>query len=225
MVRLLLTGVLVSGNWLLFVWSVSNDLTLEASLGYFINPLFNVIIGYALLGERLSIAQVIAVGLAAIGVLIQTIGAGVFPWVAMILAVLFATYGYFRKTIDVGPVQGFVIETALLLPFGLGYILWLIAQGTSQFAGTTDDTILLMLCGPVTAIPLILFASAAKRLRLSTVGLLQYIVPTGMFLTAIFIFKEPAGVWKLMGFGFIWAALAIYSFDALMQDRKARKAL
>jgi len=225
MAKLLLTGLLISGNWLLFVWAVSNDLTLEASLGYFINPLFNVIIGYVLLGEKLSGAQILAAGLAAVGVLIQTVAAGVFPWVAIILAVLFAAYGYFRKTIDVGPAQGFVIETTLLLPFGIGYILWLIGQGTSQFAGTTYDTVLLILCGPVTAIPLILFANAARRLRLSTIGLLQYIVPTGMFFTAVFIFKEPVGIAKLVGFGFIWVALAIYSIDALRQDRKARKAL
>ncbi len=219
LLKLMMTGLIISGNWVIFVWAVAVDLTLEASLGYFINPLFNVIIGYVLLGERLTRAQIIAVVLVGIGVVVQTIGAGVFPWVAIVLAVLFATYGYVRKTIDVGPVQGFVIETTMLLPFAVGYAIWLLFQGTMQFAGNTSDTMLLVLSGPVTAIPLMLFASAAKRLRYSTIGILQYITPTGMFVTAVFVFYEPVSFWKLVSFGFIWMALAIYSFDAYRQER------
>jgi chloramphenicol-sensitive protein RarD len=225
LLKLMMTGLIISGNWVLFVWAVAVDLTLEASLGYFINPLLNVIIGYLLLGERLTRAQTLAVVLAAIGVVVQTIGSGVFPWVAIALAVLFTSYGYFRKTIDVGPVQGFVIETTLLLPFSLGYVIWLTMHGTMQFAASSTDTLLLVLCGPVTAIPLILFASAAKRLRYSTIGFIQYITPSGMFLTAVFIFGEDVGFWKLISFGFIWLALVIYSVDAYRQDAKQRKRL
>ena len=225
MFKLMLTGLIVSGNWVLFVWAVAVGLTLEASLGYFINPLLNVIIGFVLLGERLTTAQTISVLLAAVGVVVQTIGAGVFPWVAIALAVQFAVYGYIRKTINVGPVQGFVVETTLVLPLSIVYAVWLAMQGTMHFAGTSSDTILLILCGPVTAIPLMLFASGAKRLRYSTIGILQYIAPTGMFFIAVYIFNEPVGFWKLVSFAFIWTALTIYSIDAIRQDRKARKAL
>lgn len=225
LLKLMMTGLIISGNWVLFVWAVAVGLTLEASLGYFINPLLNVVIGYLLLGERLSRAQTIAVCLAGVGVVVQTIGAGVFPWVAIVLAVLFATYGYFRKTIDVGPVQGFVIETTMLLPFSIGYVIWLAMQGTMQFADTSTNTYLLILSGPVTAIPLMLFASGAKRLRYSTIGILQYIAPSGMFLIAVYLFHEPVGFWKLVSFGFIWMALAIYSFDAYRQDRATKKTL
>ncbi len=225
LLKLMLTGLIISGNWVIFVWAVAADLTLEASLGYFINPLLNVIVGYLLLGERLTRAQTIAVGLAAVGVVVQTVGAGVFPWVAIILAVLFTAYGYFRKTIDVGPVQGFVIETTMLLPFSVGFIIWLAYQGNMQFTTSATDTWLLILSGPVTAIPLILFASGAKRLRYSTIGIMQYIAPTGMFFIAVFLFNEPVGFWKLIGFGFIWVALAIYSYDAFKQERQSAKTL
>jgi len=223
MLKLMLTGMIISGNWVLFVWAISVGLTLEASLGYFINPLLNVLIGFVLLGERLTKLQTIAVILAGIGVVVQTIGAGVFPWLAMVLAVSFASYGYFRKTVNVGPVQGFVIETSLLLPFAIAYAVWLAVYGAANFATTTSDTYLLVLCGPLTAIPLMLFASGAKRLRYSTIGILQYIAPTGMFLIAVFVFNESVGFWKLISFGFIWVALAIYSFDTIRQDRKAKK--
>ena len=225
LLRLMMTGLIISGNWVLFVWAVAVGLTLEASLGYLINPLFNVVIGFMLLGERLTRAQTIAVALAGAGVVVQTIGAGVFPWVAIVLAVLFAAYGYFRKTIDVGPVQGFVVETTVLLPFSIGYASWLALQGTMQFTSNLSDTFLLVMCGPVTAIPLMLFASGAKRLRYSTIGILQYVAPTGMFVIAVYVFNEPVGFWKLVSFGFIWVALAIYSFDAIRQERKLRKPL
>ncbi|HFC04095.1 MAG TPA: EamA family transporter RarD [Rhizobiales bacterium] len=225
LLKLMMTGLIISGNWVIFVWAVAVDLTLEASLGYFINPLLNVIIGYLLLGERLTTAQTVAVLLAALGVVIQTVGAGVFPWVAIVLAVLFAAYGYVRKTIDVGPVQGFVIETTMLLPFSIAYAIWLAFQGTMQFASNATDTFLLVLSGPVTAIPLMLFASGARRLRYSTIGILQYIAPSGMFLIAVFVFKEQVGFWKLVSFAFIWVALAIYSYDAFRQERADRKTL
>lgn len=211
---LFVSTVLISFNWTVFVWAVANDRTLDASLGYFINPLLNVLIGYVFLSERLTRAQVVAVGLAATGVVIQTVSVGVFPWVAMLLAVSFATYGYLKKTIAIGPVQGFVVETALLSPLALGYMIWLGASGTAAFGGTAFDTAMLLACGPATAIPLILFASAARRLRYATIGLMQYMVPTGFFFIAVYLFGEPVSAGKLTSFVFIWVALAIYSIDA-----------
>jgi chloramphenicol-sensitive protein RarD len=220
--KMLLTGLLISVNWGVFVWAIGAGLTLETSLAYYINPLFNVLLGFAFLGERLSLAQTVAVGLAGIGVLIQAIDSGVFPWVAIILALAFSIYGYLRKTVDVGPSQGFVVETILLVPLALATAIWFWASGKMHFGVTASDTLLLLASGPVTAIPLLLFAAGARRLRYSTIGILQYITPTGMFVIAIFIFREPASFYKLVGFVFIWAALAVYTIDSLRQDH-ARK--
>ena len=217
------SGALISVNWVLFVWAISVGLTLEASLAYYINPLLNVAIGVVLLNERLSRFQLLAVGLAAIGVIIQTIATGSIPWVAIILPTTFALYGYVRKTIDVGPVQGFVVETTLMLPFSIAIAIWFAKTGVAHFASNSYDTLMLIACGPVTAIPLILFASAARRLRYSTIGILQYIGPTGMFFTAIFLFGESVNTLKLIGFAVIWLALAIYTYDTLKQDRREKK--
>ncbi len=216
------SGALITVNWVLFIWAISVGLTLEASLAYYINPLLNVVIGMVLLNERLSRFQLIAVGLAAVGVVLQTISTGSIPWVALILPTTFALYGYVRKTVDVGPVQGFVVETTLMLPFSIGIAIWFASTGQAHFAATTYDTLMLMACGPVTAIPLMLFASAARRLRYSTIGILQYIAPTGMFLIAIFMFGETVNALKLLGFGFIWFALVIYTLDALRADRREK---
>lgn len=218
------SGALITVNWVLFIWAISVGLTLEASLAYYINPLLNVVIGMVLLNERLSRFQLIAVGLAAIGVVVQTIGAGSIPWVAIILPTTFALYGYVRKTVDVGPVQGFVVETTLMLPFSIVIAIWFASQGTAHFASNTYNTLMLIACGPVTAIPLMLFAAAARRLRYSTIGIMQYIAPTGMFFIAIFLFGESVNALKLLGFGFIWIALAIYTYDALATDRREKKA-
>ncbi len=216
------SGALITVNWVLFIWAISVGLTLEASLAYYINPLLNVVIGMVLLNERLSRFQLIAVGLAVVGVVLQTISTGSIPWVALILPTTFALYGYVRKTVDVGPVQGFVVETTLMLPVSIGIAIWFAATGQAHFATNTYDTLMLMACGPVTAIPLMLFASAARRLRYSTIGILQYIAPTGMFFIAIFLFGETVNALKLLGFGFIWFALVIYTFDALRADRREK---
>ncbi|HHI82045.1 MAG TPA: EamA family transporter RarD [Rhizobiales bacterium] len=217
--RMSVSALLISGNWVLFVWAVAAGLTLQASLGYFINPLLNVLIGFLLLGERLTRPQMFAVALVAIAVAIQTIGAGVFPWVAVSLAVMFALYGYIRKTADIGPVQGFVAETIIMLPASLALAWWFAASGNMQFTASWSNAVLLIACGPVTAAPLIFFASGARRLRYSTIGILQYIAPSGMFVIAVFIFHEPVGVWKLASFALIWLALIIYTTDAMARDR------
>ena len=216
--RLVLTALLITGNWTLYVWAVAQGYTLDASLGYFINPLFNVFIGYLFLAERLSMPQIFSVGLAAVAVAIQTLGAGQFPWIALSLAAMFSIYGYIRKTADIGPVQGFVAETIIMLPASLALAWWFAASGSMQFTASWNNTLLLITCGPVTAAPLIFFASAARRLRYATIGLLQYIAPSGMFLIAIFVFHEPAGAWKLASFALIWLALAIYTIDSARRD-------
>jgi chloramphenicol-sensitive protein RarD len=219
---LCITTLLVTINWGFFVWAVAVDRTLEASLGYYINPLLNVLIGFALLGERFSLAQRVAISLAVLAVIIMTFSVGVFPWLPLLLGGSFATYGYIRKTMDVGPVQGFFVESVLLSVMAVAILVWLSGSGeTLYFATSAKDTVLLISCGPMTAMPLMLFAAAARRLRLSTLGLLQYIAPTGLFLTGVFVFAEPIGWGRLITFLLIWSALAIYSFEALRLDRSS----
>jgi chloramphenicol-sensitive protein RarD len=220
--RLLLTSFFLGVNWAVLVWAVAADRTLETSLGYYINPLLNVAIGFALLGERLTRAQVLAVAIAASAVVVQTVMAGVFPWVALLLAGSFACYGYLRKTIRVGPVQGFMVEATVLTVCGSAIVAWLAWQSDLSFGGEVSDTLLLIACGPMTALPLMWFAAAARRIRLGTLGLLQYIAPSGLFLTAVFAFGEPLHVWGFATFALIWVALAIYSLEAFRLDRRAR---
>jgi chloramphenicol-sensitive protein RarD len=221
--RLLLTSLSIGVNWAVLVWAVADDRTLEASLGYFINPLLSVVIGFALLGERLTRLQVLAVAIAAFAVAVQTLMAGVFPWVALLLAGTFAAYGYWRKTMPIGPAQGFLAEVLVLSAFGIAIVAGLAWQGNLRFGASTADTLLLIACGPVTALPLMWFAAAARRIRLGTLGLLQYIAPTGLFLTAVVAFGEPIDLWGVATFVLIWTALAIYSLEALRLDRSAQR--
>lgn len=222
---LILLGVsalAISFNWLIYVWSVVNDRILEASLGYYINPLMYVAAGVFILGERLRLAQIIAVCLATIGVLVLTFGAGVFPWVSLTLAVLFTLYGYIRKTTPVGAMPGLFVETTLLSPLALIYLLWLMNSGGAVFlqSSITMDT-LLVLAGPVTVVPLVLFALSARRLRLSTLGFLQYIGPTLQFVLGLY-YGEPFTWAHGVCFGLIWTALAVFSFDAARASRAER---
>jgi chloramphenicol-sensitive protein RarD len=217
---LCITTVLVAIAWGFMVWAVAVDRTLETSLGFYINPLLNVLLGYFFLGERFSRAQLLAICLAACAVIVMTVSVGVFPWLSLLLGGSFATYGFIRKTIDVGPVQGFFVESIILAVFGLGLVVWLSANSGIRFGGATSDTWLLIACGPMTAVPLIFFAAAARRLRYSTVGLLQYIAPTGLFLTGAFVFDEPVGWGRATAFILIWTALAIYSFEAYRVEAK-----
>lgn len=220
---LALTSALAVFNWGFYVWSIEVGRTLESSLGYFINPLLNVIMGYLFLGERFTRPQMVALGLAVIAVAIQTVSAGVFPWLGLMLATTFCIYGFLRKTIDVGPTQGFLIEVAILALPVLGVQAWLASRGEAHFGATAFDTLMLMGCGVLTAAALILFAASIKRIRYSTAGLLQYISPSLVFLTAVFIFGERLETWKLVSFAIIWLALAIYSVSALRDERNRRQ--
>jgi chloramphenicol-sensitive protein RarD len=215
---------LVAINWYTFIWAVSHDQVLQASLGYFINPLVNVLLGFVFLGERLRRAEWAAVGLASVGVAWLTISIGTLPWIALTLAFSFGFYGLLRKLARVDPLEGLAIETWMLLPVSLAYLGWLWSEGTIVFGheGIRMD-LLLAAAGIVTAIPLLWFAEAVKRLRLATVGLLQYIAPTIQFLLAVLLFREPFTIEKLVAFLFIWTAIAIYSSDNVIRLRKIRR--
>ena len=217
---LALTGAIIVFNWGFYVWSIQVGRALESSLGYFINPLLNVIVGFLFLGERFTRAQVVAIGFAVTGVLVQTISTGVLPWLGLALGGSFCLYGLLRKTIPVGPTQGFFVETLVIAVPLLFAELWLIQQGTAHFGSNAKDTLLLMACGLWTTSALVFFAASLKRIRYSTAGILQYISPTLVFLTAIFMFGEHMNFWKAVSFVLIWIGLAIYSVSALREDRK-----
>jgi chloramphenicol-sensitive protein RarD len=225
-VRLLLvSSALIAGNWLLYIWAVMNGHVLEASLGYFINPLISVALGMLLLGERLRPAQAAAVALASLGVAVLAIGGGGLIWVSLGLATTFALYGLVRKIAPVDAIGGLTIETALLAPAALGWIAWSAHDHSGMFGRDLGRDLLLVLSGIVTAVPLMLFAFAARRVRLATLGLLQYVAPTLQFLCAIFVFGEHMS--RLHGFTFacIWTGLLIYAGDSLRAAREERAPL
>lgn len=213
---LLGTAALIAVNWATFVWAVVHHHVVEASLGYYINPLLNVALGFGLLGERLRRAQWLAVALATAGVLLMTVGYGRIPWVALLLAGSFASYGLVRKRLPVDSITGLLIETLLLSPIALVWLGLLYARGTAGFLeiGAGTDFMIIGL-GVVTVVPFVLFVIAVQRLHLGTVGLIQYLTPTLQFLSGIFLFGEPLTFAQLITFGCIWTALIIYSADAL----------
>ncbi|MFC1578403.1 EamA family transporter RarD [Thermodesulfobacteriota bacterium] len=224
MVLILLTSaILVAANWLIYVWAVNNDHLLQASLGYYINPLVNVVLGMVFLKERLRPPQVIAVLLAAAGVLYLTVQYGRFPWIAISLAMSFGLYGLIRKMAPVSSLVGLAVETLLLSLPAIGYLFYLDFQGTgSIFRVSFNLDLLLIGCAPLTAIPLLFFTAGAKRLYLSTVGLMQYIGPSGMFLLAVFYYHEPFSTAQVWTFVMIWSALAIYSTDSVIYFRRQK---
>lgn len=209
------SAVLITVNWLVYVWAVANDRVLQASLGYYINPLIFIAMGVVVLKEKLSRAQAIAVILAAAGVLVLALGAKVFPWPSFILAISFTFYGYIRKTTPVGAMPGLFIETVILSPFALLFLMQLQRQGMLALGhGSVSLDILLFLAGPATVVPLVLFALAARRLSLTMIGFLQYIGPTGQLLLGLY-YGETFTVYHAVCFGLIWGALALISVDAL----------
>jgi chloramphenicol-sensitive protein RarD len=224
--RLLLlavTALLIGGNWLLFIWAVNNHHMLEASLGYFINPLVNVLLGMLFLGERFRRMQWLAVVLAFAGVLIQLWQFGSLPIIGLGLAFSFAFYGLLRKKIAIDAQTGMLIETLWLLPVAAAYLFLFADSPTSHLgANPWSLNLLLVAAGIVTTIPLLFFTAAATRLRLSTLGFFQYLGPTLMFLLAVTFYGETVGQDKLVTFGFIWAALLLFILDALYTQRKLR---
>ncbi|MBO1038995.1 EamA family transporter RarD [Brucella pituitosa] len=218
-----LTAALITINWSVYVWAVAHDQIIGAALGYYINPLFNVVLGGLFLGERLTKVQYVAVGFAFTAVLVLTFNAGGLPWVSLVLPVTFGLYGFFRKSLPMQPLQGFTLEVVILSVPALGYVLWLISNGQDHFfSGTISNVSLLLLAGPFTAIPLILYAGGAKLLRYTTLGLMQYLTPTLLFIFAIFIFHEPFSNAQLVAFVLIWTGLIIYTWSSLSAHRKAR---
>ncbi|ATG41149.1 EamA family transporter RarD [Phaeobacter piscinae] len=215
------TAALISVNWGIYVWSIATGHALDAALGYYINPLFSVMLGAVLLGERLSPAQLVAIGLAALAVLVLALDAGRLPWAAIGLTLSWGFYAFFKKSLPVGPNQGFMLEVLILTPPALVYLAYLTVTGGAHFGGDFSDTALLLGCGVVTAVPLITYANGAKLLRLSTIGILQYIAPTMIFLAAVFVFGEEFGRARMIAFPMIWLALVIYSASLLRQMRRA----
>ncbi|WBU56777.1 EamA family transporter RarD [Paracoccus sediminicola] len=217
-----LTASLVTVNWLIYVWSIINDHALEAALGYYINPLFSVTLAALLLGERLSPLQLAAVGLAALAVTILTAETGSLPLVAVGLTFSWGFYAFFKRSLPLGPNQGFTLEVMLLCLPALGYLVWLHLNGGGHFGRSWSASLLLIGTGPLTAIPLMCYANGAKLLRLSTIGIMQYITPTMIFFIAVWLFDEPFEGAQLIAFPLIWAALLIYCYT-LMQSARARR--
>jgi len=218
--RFALSAGLIAVNWLTYVWAISNGHVLDASLGYFINPLVNVALGYLVLHERPRPAQWLAVGLAALGVLWLTVAAGKLPWVALVLALSFGFYGLMRKTASLGALEGLALECLVLAPLAGAGLAWWTLTGSSA-AQTPSDWLWLLGTGPLTAGSLLLFAAGARRIPLATLGLTQYLSPSLQFLLGVFIFHEPMDASRLAAFGFIWGALAVYSAEGLWQTRRA----
>ncbi|QKU90568.1 EamA family transporter RarD [Vibrio cholerae] len=222
---LFVTALLVGGNWLIFIWSINANHMLDASLGYYINPLLNVLLGMLFLGERLRKLQWFAVALAAIGVGIQLVVFGSVPIVAIALATSFGFYGLLRKKIQVDAQTGLFLETLFMLPAAAIYLIWLADTPTSDMALNTWQLNLLLVCaGVVTTLPLLCFTGAAARLKLSTLGFFQYIGPSLMFLLAVLVYGEAFTSDKAITFAFIWSALVIFSVDGLKTGHAARRA-
>lgn len=221
---LAISAGLIATNWLVYIWAVSAERVTEASLGYFINPLVSVLIGMVFFSETLRRAQWVAIAIATCGVAVLTVELGRLPWVSLVLCFSFAAYGAVRKIVAIDSRIGFAIETALLFPAALAWLIWF--QQTPGGGWLGDGRwldCLLPLAGPITAVPLILFALAAKRLKLATIGMMQYLTPTLQFLIAVVIFREPFGPVEAIAFGLIWTALAVFTVDSVLGERKARR--
>ena len=222
---LLVAGILLGANWLLFIWAVNNDHILDASLGYYINPLINVFLGRLFLGERLRTFQRVAVVLAIVGVAILIFSYGHVPWIALVLAGSFSIYGILRKQVAVDSLPGLFIETLMLSPLALGYWLLFGSEYSNLFNNDASLNMLILAAGIVTTAPLLCFTAAARRIMYSTLGFLQYIGPTLMFVLAVYLYDEPLDEARLITFGFVWLALAVFSVDSLIAYKKKRKAL
>jgi chloramphenicol-sensitive protein RarD len=213
---LLASTAIIAGNWLIYIHAIGSDQVLQASLGYYITPLVNVAMGIALLRERLTSLQAVAVALAATGVALQAIGVGALPWIGLGIALTFGTYGLLRKQMGIGAIDGMFVEVVLMLPVALGFLLWWEIAGTASFLhrGLASD-LLLLAAGPVTAIPLGLFVAGARRISMVALGFCQYLAPSIYFLLGVFWYGEPFGFWSFASFVAIWLAIALFTADSL----------
>lgn len=214
-------AAVITVNWGTYIWGVNNGHVVEASLGYFINPLVTVLMGVVILGERLRPLQWLALGIATLAVLGLTVEYGRPPWVALVLAFSFGSYGLAKKKANTGAVESLTVETMVLAPLALGYLLWLSGQGTSTFGQHgLGHALLLMGTGVVTAVPLICFGAAATRVSMTTLGLLQYLAPTLQFGLGVFLFHEPMPAMRWVGFSLVWLALAVFTFESVNHRRR-----
>jgi len=221
---LLVSGILLAGNWGLFIWAVNEDHLLDASLGYYINPLLNVFLGRLFLGEKLRRLQQCAVALAVTGVAILIISFGKLPWIALVLASSFAIYGLLRKKIAVESIPGLAIESVIMLPFAIWFWITMASPASNMFTNTISMNLILVAAGIVTVAPLLCFTAAARRIQYSTLGFFQYIGPSIMFVLAVMLYGEPLDNERLITFGFVWSGLVLFSFDSIRHYRKQRKA-
>ena len=218
--RFAVSAFLLAYNWGLYIWAINDGHVVDASLGYYINPLMSVVVGALVLSERLRPAQWLAVAIAAAGVAWMTIAIDRLPWISVTLALSFALYGLLRKTAPLGSLEGLALETAVLFPIALAFLLWEGSNGADAFThGDLRLKLLLMAAGPVTAIPLLLFASAARRIPLSLLGILQYLMPTVVLALGVWLYHEPFGRTRALGFGMVWVGIAVYLTDALWRLR------
>lgn len=222
-IGLLISSLLISGNWFIFTWAVTHDQILATSLGYFINPIMSIVMGVVILGEKLDKFQWGAVSFVVLGVLNQIINYGEVPWIALSLATSFAIYGFIKKKLQVDSLNGFLVETTIALPFAVGYIVWTLVQEKAIFlhhSGASD--LLLMAGGIITAVPLILFATAAKKIPLSGMGFLQFIAPSITFILATKVYDEPLSFEQLLSFVFIWTGLSLYLIKPIKMQLKSK---
>ena len=221
--RVVRTRRLIAANWTIYIWSIASHHIVEAALGYYINPLLSIVLGVALLGERLSRVKLAAIALAAVAVGVQAVEVGHVPWIALSLALTFGFYGYVRKLTPVDPLDGLTVETCLLFPLTLGTVAFLAWQGTGAFPAAHFSTdALLVLAGPVTAVPLALFAAGVRRLRMTTLGFLQYLSPTITLAVATLVFGEPFTLADAATFGCVWVALILVGVEGRFANSAAR---
>ncbi len=217
---LAISATLIAGNWLLYIWAVQNEHIVAASLGYFLSPMLNVLLGYIVLKERLNRWQWLAVAMAAVGVAVLAVGELSTLWISLCLAGSFALYGLIRKMVDTGPMVGLAAETTLLLPVSVAAFIWWYAQGTLVFSASGSNTDMLLLsAGAITAVPLLMFAYAVKRMAYATLGLIQYVGPTLQLMLGLFVYGEHLSTGHYAAFPLIWSGLALYSWSALRQRR------
>lgn len=222
---MIITSFMICTNWLVFTWAVTHDRVIHTSMGYFINPLCNVFLGMVFLRERLRIGQTLSVLLAGSGVLYMIVQHGALPWIAIVLPVSFGIYGLMRKRIEIDSFNGLLMESIILTPFALGYLVYLGGQNNIVFLNEgLDLKLLIMLCGPITIAPLMCFASGVKRIKYSTIGILQYMGPSLTFLLGVFAFGEPFDSVQMVTFGCIWASLVIFTIEGILNGRRISQA-